>query len=216
MPELDGFQVAEKIKGDAELRDSVIIMLTSAGKRGDALRCRELGIKAYLSKPIKRSDLLDAIRIAMGPTAQGQAAQPALITQHSLVENRRRLRILVAEDNHVNQKLAQRLLEKRGYSVAMANTGKEALEASEREPFDLILMDVQMPVMDGLQATAQIRQRESKLQTHVPIIAMTAHAMVGDRERCLSSGMDGYVSKPLHPKELFSAIELTLTNLRRS
>jgi two-component system, sensor histidine kinase and response regulator len=168
-----------------------------------------LGIKAYLNKPIKRSDLLDAIKIVLGPSNR-RDCKPPLITQHSLVENRRRLRILLAEDNAVNQALAKRLLEKRGHSVVVAPTGKDALHALGQQQFDLVLMDVQMPEMDGFTATTAIREKEQETQKHLPIIAMTAHAMTGDKERCLAAGMDGYVSKPLHPKDLFAAIEDSL------
>jgi len=206
MPEMDGFMVADTIKKDESLSGTLIVMLTSAGVRGDAIRCRELGINAHLNKPIKRADLLDAIKLALrsgGPSD----SKPTLITQHSLVEHRRRLRILLAEDNAVNQRLALRLLEKRGYTVVVVASGTAALEAHEQDAFDLVLMDVQMPELDGFAATARIREREKATRTHIPIIAMTAHAMVGDKERCLAAGMDGYVPKPLHPKELFAAIE---------
>jgi signal transduction histidine kinase/DNA-binding response OmpR family regulator len=209
MPEMDGFTVAEHIRDNLDFSGTLIIMLTSAGSRGDAARCRELGIKAYLNKPIKRSDLLDAIKIVLGPSNR-RDCKPPLITQHSLVENRRRLRILLAEDNAVNQALAKRLLEKRGHSVVVAPTGKDALHALGQQQFDLVLMDVQMPEMDGFTATTAIREKEQETQKHLPIIAMTAHAMTGDKERCLAAGMDGYVSKPLHPKDLFAAIEDSL------
>ena len=206
MPGMDGFNVAKRIKQDAQLGGSTVIMLTSAGLRGDAARCRELGIKAYLTKPIKRSDLLQAIKIVLG--SQGEVEEnPAVVTIHSLRENRRRLRILLAEDNAVNQILAVRLLEKRGHEVVVAGNGSEALEALEIQIFDVMLMDVQMPEMDGLQATTAIRRGELKTGKHIPIIAMTAHAMAGDKVRCLEAGMDGYVSKPLRAADLFSAIE---------
>ena len=206
MPELDGFSVAKAIKQDPSHSQSVIIMLTSAGVRGDAERCRELGINAYLPKPIRRSDLLEAIKMALG-SQQRSEKSPPVITRHLLRESRRQLRILVAEDNTVNQMLAVRLLEKRGHIVTVAQTGKLALEAHETQHFDLVLMDVQMPEMDGLEATVAIRQREMKSGKHTPIIAMTAHAMVGDRELCLKAGMDGYVSKPLDVGDLFAAID---------
>ena len=209
MPEVDGFAVADRIKQDPQHREKTIIMLTSAGVRGDAIRCRELGIKAYLNKPINRSDLLDAIKMALGSRNRVEE-KPSLITQHSLVENRRRLRVLLTEDNPVNQMLAVRLLEKRGHTVVVAETGKAALETLEKQQFDIVLMDVQMPEMDGFAATAAIRDREQKTETHIPIIAMTAHAMAGDKERCITAGMDGYISKPLHPRELFAAIEDSL------
>ncbi|HET6929461.1 MAG TPA: response regulator [Candidatus Acidoferrum sp.] len=206
MPDMDGFSVAQEIARDRDLSGTRIILFTSSGARGDAARCRDLGIRAYLNKPIKRSDLLDAIKIVMG-LANHHPERASLITQHSLVENRRRLRILVAEDNPVNQLLAVRLLEKRGHTVSLAATGKDAVSALKQQHFDVILMDVQMPEMDGLTATKVIRESEQETQKHTPIIAMTAHAMVGDKERCLSAGMDGYVSKPLQPADLFAAIE---------
>ncbi|HLZ11031.1 MAG TPA: response regulator [Candidatus Acidoferrum sp.] len=207
MPGLNGFAVAERIRADTRFEKVLIVMLTSAGLRGDAARCRELGIHAYLPKPVKRADLLDAIRLAFGAQKQ-QPGSASLITVHSMrTQIGGRLKILLAEDNTVNQKLAVRLLEKRGHAVVVAETGQAALECIEKEPFDLILMDVQMPVMDGLEATAAIRTREKQSGKHIPIIAMTASAMVGDKERCTEAGMDGYVSKPIQTKELFAVIE---------
>jgi CheY-like chemotaxis protein len=206
MPDLDGFSVAKAIKQDSNHSNSVIVMLTSAGMRGDAERCRELAINAYLPKPIKRSDLLEAIKMALGSNQQSEKSPP-VITRHLLRETRGHLKILLAEDNAVNQMLAVRLLAKRGHTVTVAKTGKLALEAHETKFFDLVLMDVQMPEMDGLEATIAIRQREKTSGKHIPIIAMTAHAMVGDRERCLKAGMDGYVTKPLSVGALFAAID---------
>lgn len=209
MPKYDGFSIAERIGRDSRYAGPIVIMLTSAGLRGDAARCRELGIKAYLHKPVRQSDLLEAIRMALG--AQNQAkSDPSLITVHSLRQPHRRLHILLAEDNAVNQKLAVRVLEKRGHVVLVAETGKSALQTWEAQHFDLILMDMQMPVMDGMEATLAIRMRERDSGKHIPIIAMTASAMVGDKERCLEAGMDGYVSKPLDVKELFSVINACL------
>jgi signal transduction histidine kinase/DNA-binding response OmpR family regulator len=210
MPGMDGFSVVERIKQDARLATSVVIMLTSAGLRGDAARCRELGIKAYLTKPIKRSDLLQAIKVVLVSHAVTQE-NPSVVTIHSLREGRGRLKILLVEDNRVNQVVAIRLLEKRGHQVAVAGNGKAALEALEKQTPDLVLMDVQMPEMDGFEATAAIREGESKSGIHIPIIAMTAHAMAGDKERCLEAGMDGYVSKPLRVEDLFSTIEEVLS-----
>jgi CheY-like chemotaxis protein len=206
MPDMDGFRVVEKIKQDARLAKSVVIMLTSAGFRGDAARCRELGIQGYLTKPIKRSDLLEAIKVVLGSQA-GAGANPSVVTVHSLRESRGRLKILLAEDNRVNQVLAVRLLEKRGHEVTVAKNGEEALEALDRQVFDLVLMDVQMPEMDGIQATAAIRKGEVNSGKHIPIIAMTAHAMAGDKERCLEAGMDEYITKPIRPEQLVEVLE---------
>ena len=209
MPDMDGFALAELIKDDPGLAGATIMMLTSAGQRGDAARCRELGIAAYLTKPIQRSDLREAILTALGNRSV-EKDKAALITRHSLREARRSLRILLAEDNLVNQTLAIRLLEKHGHTVVVANNGREALAILERSApggFDLALMDIQMPEMDGFEATAAIREKEKTSGKHLPIIALTAHAMKGDQERCAAAGMDGYVSKPIHPDELFQAIE---------
>jgi two-component system sensor histidine kinase/response regulator len=205
MPDMDGFTVVERITQNARLSKSVVIMLTSAGFRGDAARCRELGIQGYLTKPIKRSDLLEAIKAVLG-SQTGVEASPPLVTVHSLRESRGRLRILLAEDNRVNQILAVRLLEKRGHEVTVAGNGEEALEALDRQAFDLVLMDVQMPEMDGLQATVAIRKGEMNTGKHIPIVAMTAHAMAGDKERCLEAGMDEYMTKPIRPEQLVEVL----------
>ena len=181
------------------------MMLSSADHRGDALRCRELGLAAYLSKPIRQSVLWDAIIAALG-TSRAESPLPP-VTNREMAPPTRPLEILLAEDNTVNQILAVRLLAKRGHTVTVAVNGRAAVEALERRPFDLVLMDVQMPEMDGFEATAQIRERERRLGGHVPILAMTAHALKGDRERCLASGMDGYVSKPLQVEQLISVVE---------
>lgn len=205
MPEMDGFTVAERIKQRPELTDATIMMLTSAGQFGDAARCHDLGIACYLVKPVKQSELLNSIMSCMDtPQAQAVAADDNDQTPEN---NMPFLRILVAEDNPVNQKLTTRILEKRGHSPVVVGDGSQALKAVQSQPFDLVLMDVQMPVMDGLEATAAIREWEKGNGTHIPIIAMTAHAMKGDMERCLESGMDGYVSKPVKPEELSKAIE---------
>ena len=201
MPEMDGFALAECIKRNPDWRAATIMMLSSAGQRGDARRCRELGVAAYLTKPVRQGELLDAILTALG-TRPIKEAPPVLVTRHSLRENSNHLRILLVEDNAVNQVLAVRLLEKRGHTVVVAGNGKEALAALEKQSFDLVLMDVQMPEMDGFEATIAIREKEKTSGNHVPIIAMTAHAMVGDKERCLEAGMDDYISKPIRPEEL--------------
>jgi CheY-like chemotaxis protein len=186
---------------------SSLIMLTSAGQMGDAARCRELGISGYLGKPIRQQELMDAITCILKNEPMDK---PQLVTRHSLRESRSRARILLAEDNAINQKLALRLLEKRGYIVAVAETGHEAVQALEKERFDLILMDIQMPEMNGLEATAAIREKEKISGAHIPIIAMTANALKGDEELCLAAGMDGYISKPIRTEELFATIETLL------
>jgi two-component system, sensor histidine kinase and response regulator len=206
MPELDGFATAAKIKGDSSLGTPVIMMLTSGGQRGDADRCRQLGISAYLSKPVRQGELREGILRVLGLKPQ-RAERPRLITRHSLQRSTQQLHILLVEDNAVNRELTTRILSKRGHIVTVAINGKLALEALEGQAFDLILMDVQMPKMDGLQATAAIRKLECSTGTHIPIIAMTAHAMKGDRERCLQAGMDAYVSKPVQADELLKLAE---------
>jgi len=213
MPGMDGFTLAERIKLDPRLAGAIIMMLTSGGQRGDAARCRELGVSAYLTKPIGESDLLRATLQVLGK-GEPAARQAQLVTRHSLGEGRKRLRVLVVEDNAVNQILAKRLVEKQGHSAAAVASGREALEALERGTFDLVLMDVQMPDVDGLEAAAAIRQRERHTGAHLPIIAMTAGAMQGDKERCLEAGMDAYVSKPVNVSELFTAIERVMTLAR--
>jgi signal transduction histidine kinase/CheY-like chemotaxis protein len=210
MPDMDGYAIASKIKNDSRFGASEVVMLTSVGLRGDAAKCREVGISAYLTKPIERSDLLNVIKLVLG-SRDIQQEKRSLLTIHSLRDSRAALTILVAEDNRVNQTLALRLLQKRGHTVVVAETGEAVLEALQKQTFDLVLMDVQMPVMDGLEATAAIREREKSSGGHLPIIAMTANAMIGDKEHCLQAGMDGYVSKPLSAKDLFAAIESLLT-----
>ena len=206
MPDIDGFSVAEAIKKQPHLAGTTIIMLTSAGLRGDAARCRELGIQAYLPKPVRRADLLQSIRMLLSAQTAVVGDLP-LLTTHALREYRSRLRILLAEDNRVNQMLAVRILEKRGHTVVVAEDGRRALEALGKQPFDLILMDMQMPELGGVEAARVIREREKSTGEHIPIIALTANAMAGDREHCLNAGMDDYVSKPIQVKELFAAIE---------
>jgi CheY-like chemotaxis protein len=209
MPGTDGFMLVEAVQKLPQLDGLVTVMLTSGGQRGDALRCKELGIAAYLIKPVLQSDLLEALLNVLG-SREGAAKPAQLVTRHTLREGRAPLRILLTEDNIVNQRLASRLLEKAGHVVVVAEDGAKALEACKDNTFDLILMDVQMPVMDGMEATAAIRQSEESAGTHIPIIAMTAHAMTGDRQRFLKAGMDGYVSKPIHSRELLEAIESVL------
>ena len=205
MPVMDGFTLTELIKQNPDWGGAKVMMLSSAGQRGDAIRCRELGIAAYLTKPIRKVELLDAILTAFG-TRPEHGLSPALVTRHSLRENRIHLRILLVEDNAVNQLLALRLLEKHGYAVGVAENGKKALEAIEKEQYDVVLMDVQMPEMNGWEATQANREKEKATGEHIPIIAMTAHAMKGDDERCLVAGMDFYLSKPIRTQELLAIL----------
>jgi PAS domain S-box-containing protein len=201
MPDLDGFAVAREIGGRPELAGSTIMMLSSGGQYGDASRCRELGVSAYLIKPVKQSDLYDAIsRLVEGVVA-------ARVEIPVAAGASRRLNVLLAEDNVVNQRVAVGLLSKRGHEVTVAGNGREVLAAFDAGRFDVVLMDVQMPEMGGLEAAAAIRERERQTGGHIPIVAMTAHAMAGDRERCLAAGMDGYLAKPIDPLALFAAIE---------
>jgi PAS domain S-box-containing protein len=208
MPEMDGFALIEQIRQRPELSAATIMMLTSAGHRGDAARCQELGVAAYLLKPIRQSELREAVARVLG--AREQEGAIPLITRFSLQETREPgacLRVLLAEDNLVNQRLAVRLLEKRGHRIVVASTGLEALQALDKESFDLVLMDVQMPEMDGLEATAAIREKEKGSGLHQAVVALTAHAMKGDREKCLAAGMDGYLTKPIRPQELDELLE---------
>jgi signal transduction histidine kinase/CheY-like chemotaxis protein len=206
MPEMDGFTLMEHLKKHPHLSTATVMMLTSGGQRGDASRCQELGISAYLTKPVRQWELREAMIKLLGAKQDGSGT-PYLVTRHSLRETRKRLHILLAEDNAINREVAVRLLTKRGHTVVVAENGKQAVAAFEEANFDMILMDVQMPEMDGFEATAAIRGREKNRGTHIPIIAMTAHAMKGDRERCLASGMDDYVAKPIALDELIKVTE---------
>ena len=206
MPDMDGFAVAERISQDRRYADLRVVMLTSAGQPEDVARCRKLGISAYLTKPIKQSELFDVIISAIGQAVidMPRVPQPSKRPRRA----QRRLHVLLAEDNQVNQLVATRIFEKLGHQVTAVGNGREALSAVQSAKFDLdlIAMDVQMPDMDGLDATTAIRAWEKTAGRHIPILAMTAHAMKGDRERCLAVGMDGYVSKPIRTKELEQAI----------
>jgi CheY-like chemotaxis protein len=207
MPEIDGFAVAEHIHSRPALAGATIMMLTSAGHYGDADRCRALNISAYLTKPIPPKHLFEAIcRVVGRGIAQAPAVpRPARPSVAAAASDYRR--VLLAEDNVVNQRVAIGLLTKRGHEVTLAANGLEALEALERATFDIVLMDVQMPEMGGLEATAEIRRRERGTDRHIQIVAMTAHAMNGDREQCLAAGMDDYLSKPVNPAMLYSVVE---------
>jgi CheY-like chemotaxis protein len=201
--DLDAFAFASRIRQIPSSNPAHIIVLSAAGQRGDAARCREAGVAAYLSKPVKRSELLGCILTVMGKQPHPGLPVP-LVTRHSLRESP--LKILLAEDSLVNQRLAVRLLEREGHSVTVVNNGLEAVNALEMQEFDVVLMDIQMPVMDGFEATAAIRHNEKQRGTRVRIIALTAHAIGGYREQCLSAGMDGYISKPIRPDELYHSL----------
>ena len=207
MPGMSGFDVARQLQQQGNQAD--IIMLTSSGERGDGRRCQELGIGGYLTKPVPQEELLATICQLRG-TADNRHAP--LVTRHSVQDVKRQLHVLLVEDNEVNQKLALAILGRRGCSASVANHGAEALEQLQDHQFDLVLMDMQMPVLDGLEATRALRQHESAQQLpRLPVIAMTANAMTGDRERCLAAGMDGYVSKPVDAQRLFEEIERVLS-----
>jgi CheY-like chemotaxis protein len=206
MPEIDGFTLAERIQKHPDLLGATIMMLTSAGHLGDAARCRELGISAYLFKPIRPSELLDAICQVL--RQEGSPASSGVLTaRHMQRERLNQRRILLVEDNEVNQLLALRLFKKQGCAVTVAGDGRAALLALEKESFDVVLMDLQMPEMDGFEATAEIRAKERRTGGHIPIVAMTAHALKGDEERCLAAGMDGYIAKPIRTTRLFNTME---------
>ena len=195
MPEMDGFMLVEQMRTNPELSAVTVMMLSSGSHRGDAERCRQLGILSYLFKPVRKRELLAAILAALGQSAIASPSPPVVKAEQPT--KAKGLRILLAEDNRVNQIVATRITEKMGHSVVVAGNGQIALLLLAAQPFDLVLMDVQMPEMDGLTATRKIRENEQSTPFHVPIIAMTAHAMKGDRERCIAAGMDGYVSKPI-------------------
>jgi signal transduction histidine kinase/CheY-like chemotaxis protein len=202
MPDVDGFTVAGWIAADPELARAPVMMLTSSGQWGEAGRSRELGVAAYLTKPVEQANLLTQIRRVLQGSATHADVAPHVADAHIVPK-----KILLAEDNVVNQRVAVGLLQKRGHLVTVAQNGREALEAVVREPFDLVLMDVQMPEMGGIDATAAIREYEREAGGHIRIVAMTAHAMSGDRDRCLSAGMDGYLSKPINQALLFRVVE---------
>ena len=205
MPGMDGEQTAREIKADPLSKNVQIIILTSMGQRGDAARLESIGCAAYLVKPVKQQMLYDTLRMVL---AQSESQQPRLVTRHLISEEKRHdTHILLAEDNPINQKLAVILLQKAGFLVDAVENGRLALEKVKNSSYDAVLMDVQMPDMDGFDATRQIREWEKTQNRHIPIIAMTAHALKGDRELCLDAGMDDYITKPLDPKVLFAALD---------
>jgi CheY-like chemotaxis protein len=210
LPDGDGFSLVEKILRNPGLAGGIVMMFTASHKLVDAARSRELGVAAYITKPLRQQELREAIRAAyQRATAPNGSVHTPLSRSETSPERRaiRPLRVLLAEDNTINQRLTLRLLEKRGHTVVAASDGVEALEALDRSTFDLVLMDVQMPRMDGFQVTAIIRDREKLTGNRLPIFAMTANVMKGDQERCLHAGMDSYIPKPISPKQLIAAVE---------
>ncbi|MDY6838910.1 MAG: response regulator [Thermodesulfobacteriota bacterium] len=210
LPEMDGETLGRKIKEDSRIRSTILVMLTSVGQRGDVARIKEIGFGGYLNKPVKSSDLYDCLITVAGIEAKGADVQaPEVVTRHTIQENQKRtVRILLAEDNEINQKVAMNILKKSGYRADTAANGKEAIKALEEASYDLVLMDIQMPELDGFEATSIIRDPDSKVRNHqIPVIAMTAHAMKEDRHRCLDNGMDDYTSKPIDPEELIEKIQ---------
>jgi PAS domain S-box-containing protein len=205
MPGMDGFDVAAQVKHDPHLRGTTLILLTSAGHTEDIARAKSLGAAAALTKPAKQSELWDTIITALHGGGR-QKSRPSVAQRRATIASRP-LRILLAEDNPVNQEVAVHLIERRGHSVIVAENGRQAIEALERHKFDLVLMDVQMPEMGGLEATRIIREKEKASGQHLPIVAMTAHTMHGDREQCLEAGMDGYLAKPIDPKTFLQTVE---------
>jgi len=215
MPGMDGFAVAKRIKGDLRLSGTPIMMLSSSNLSSEAAQCRQLGISTYVVKPVGQTELRDALCAIMSESSPGE---PALVPGDCAgsPSESSGLRILVAEDNRVNRVLALRLLEKAGHSVTLACDGREAVAKSGEQDFDVVLMDVQMPEMDGFGATAAIRERELISGKHLPILAVTAHAMAGYRESCLSAGMDGYLSKPIRTEELYKALDAIRADMQSS
>jgi PAS domain S-box-containing protein len=204
MPDRDGFELAADVRASPELARTHLLILTSAGQRGDGERCRQLGIQAYLTKPIARADLIEAVGVVLAAPASA-GAEHGVITRHSIAESRHALRILLAEDNVVNQQVATAMLVKRGHEVDVVADGRAAVDAVGARPYDVVLMDIQMPDMDGFAATQAIRALPAG--GTLPIIALTAHALSGERERCLAKGMSGYLAKPFKAHELFAVVE---------
>jgi len=209
MPRMDGFAFVEQVRRRSALTPVTVMMLTSGGNKGDMARCRELGLAAYLWKPISESQLREALMRGFGGHGQGSSSVLPAAPLYVQDEGGRvaGLRILVAEDNPVNQRVAERLLQKRGHRVVVAQNGHEALDAVQRETFDLVFMDVQMPKMSGVEATEAIREQEKSTGRHLPIVALTANALRGDREKYLASGMDDYLAKPIRKEELYEILD---------
>ena len=211
MPALDGFTLAERILAEPELEGTKIVVLISSARREEAERCRDLGVSAWLTKPAGERELLEALAGSRKSTAKTETSAGPESGRVDSLETR--LHLLVVEDNPVNALVARRVFEKGNHTVKLATNGRQALEMIERETFDCVLMDVQMPILDGFETTAEIRRKEQSTGGHLAIIAMTAHAMAGDLERCLAAGMDGYLTKPIHPKNAFDSIARVLQRL---
>ncbi|RPI73591.1 MAG: response regulator, partial [Desulfobacteraceae bacterium] len=209
MPGMDGLELGKAIKSNPGSKNILMVMLTSRGLRGDAAQAKEIGFAAYLTKPIRRSELFDCLINVLSREEEPLSKPKEIITKHTIKEIRKQtIRILVAEDNVINQKLALRLIEKFGYHAEAVANGAEAVKVLELIPYDLVLMDVQMPEMDGLEATRMIRNPGSRVLNHdIPIIALTAHAMKGDKEKCVEAGMNDYLTKPIDPKEFLEKIK---------
>ncbi len=215
MPVMDGMELGKIIKNDTAMKDIKLIMLTSRGIRGDYAAVKDIGFDGYLVKPVRRSQLYDCIMSVMARCGEPvETEKPPIITRHTILDEKsKKAKILLVEDNMINKMLAMRLIKKFGYKVEAVENGKEAIEALEKTNYDLVLMDIQMPVMDGHEATIMIRNPESKVLNHnVKIIALTAHAMKGDRDKCIESGMDDYLTKPINPNELYSMIDQHLSS----
>ncbi len=208
MPRMDGEMLGRRIKDDPEIAGTALVMLTSIGKRGDVSRLKEIGFEAYLTKPVKQSELYDCLaEVLTKREGRRYMKHKSIVTKHSLFDSKKRnSRILIAEDNSVNRKMTHKIIEKFGYLADTVVNGEEAVLAFKKGHYNLVLMDVQMPGIDGLEATRAIRRKEKETGGHIPIIAMTAHAMKGDRERCLKAGMDDYISKPVRPQSLAQTI----------
>jgi CheY-like chemotaxis protein len=213
MSGMDGFGLAEKIRNDPDLEGLKIIMMTSTMSEGGSDRCIELGIGAYLRKPVSQADLFHTIAMALYPEKLNRPMTDDPSGVQTL-EPLAPIKVLLAEDNPVNQKMARLTLEKKGHIVTIAENGRQAIEKSGTEEFDIILMDVQMPEVDGLEATRAIRAREKGSGKRIPIVAMTAHAVKGDEEMCLDAGMDGYVSKPISRSQLFETIRKVISKYK--
>jgi len=208
MPGMDGFALISRMRATPGLAGTKILLLSSAGQRGDGERCKELGVAALLVKPIRRLELREAVAGLLGGAREeheiGASMRAPVLGDPAIMGG---LRILLVEDNQVNQRVAKRMLEKRGHVVGVAGNGREALQALENASYDLVLMDVQMPEMDGIEATLRIRTKERVSGSRQWVVALTAHAMKGDEEKCLAAGMDGYLTKPIRAEELDELLE---------